>query len=244
MDQLFDTLLVTSQHNNEMEHLLAEVNSLLEQSDDLEQNEKERLGELFCQIVKWNNDGNEFEEYYLKFSQMMKSMKELDFSKRLPTYGFQKSFLNFIALGLNTINEDLENEVVSRASFDHVKNISVFGIFVTDTNYCIKQVNQKFLDKLGFLEEDLINKSAETLFPYFDEIETSIEEGSASEGMFGKVLNKGYKVVDCKLAVERATMKDNESVGFTFIIYEFGNKLSFIDCGVPSLSYKRRKDNE
>lgn len=89
-------------------------NEFLENYPDVEVNFKlnPKLGELDNSLEKvislsWQ-DENEFEAYFEDFSEMIRSMFQMDFSKRLNESNDKNSLLYFIAKSLNFVNEELE----------------------------------------------------------------------------------------------------------------------------------------
>lgn len=105
------TLSNTQKESANMQALLEEANQILKETTDLNK-EKKRLGNLLEEMMYWSNEENQYyEEYYRQFSDMIKAMFTLDFSKTLST-GTPKSFMNFLAVGLNLLNEDLKTKVL------------------------------------------------------------------------------------------------------------------------------------
>jgi hypothetical protein len=97
-----------------MDNLLQEAYRILNNSENLN-GDREKLTGILNQMARWNEDHNcEDQQYFDKFTDVVLSMTKLDFSKRLPVYDDQKSVQNFFSITINSLNEELEEQIYSR----------------------------------------------------------------------------------------------------------------------------------
>ena len=68
---------------------------------------------LTRQIDMTWTESNAFEEYYSQFFNVVTAMSKLDFSQRLYESDKKDSFLDFVAKGINTVNDELQTKITS-----------------------------------------------------------------------------------------------------------------------------------
>ena len=131
-------------------------------------------------LMYWNDKENhQYEEFYQQFSEMIQAMCNSDFSKKI-SLGTPMSFINFIAFGLNTVNEELKEKVLSVKMFHSLLEALDLKeqtlLLITDAEGHITFLHTN-IDKPHFKKEALIGQSLAVLFrDDFHEIDSRIKE--------------------------------------------------------------------
>ena len=239
MRGLTNTLLVSNKPDYQMTELIKQVETLINKREILNTSEKEKLGDLFSQIVKWNDDNNDFEDYFQDFSQMMAAMCQSDFSKKLPVSGFKKNLLNFIALGLNAVNEELKETSIHKSFFHSLEGISPYGVIFTNVDFDIVDVNQKVLERLGYDKQQLTDSNMVNLLLCSEKDKEKLSACSDKESLFFcELRNSENETIRCKIAA-KAVNNQTHHLGYSFIIFQFGEEPKFkYECPIPFCDFK------
>jgi hypothetical protein len=183
----------TKKYNEEilMDNLLKEAYEILNKSENLN-GEREKLTSILNKIAIWKEDTGEDEKYYDAFQKVILSMAMFDFTKRLPVSFEQKSVQNFFSVTLNSLNDELQDKIVSKALMSKMlkelplKNIVVVGTDILGKiNFFHTNEPSTFPD-LNFFNNQNIN----VLFEDMEDINNQIQR-EATE--FNTKLKFGYK---------------------------------------------------
>ncbi len=101
---------------DELELIIKEVYEIINNQTDLNDHRAILEAKLKKAIdLNWS-DGNIFETYFSDFAEVINSMYQLDFSKRLKESDDKDSFLNMIAQSLNLVNQRLQSRYLSNSA--------------------------------------------------------------------------------------------------------------------------------
>jgi hypothetical protein len=166
----------TNPFNSQIKTLLDEANQILKDEMDL-RNKKEKLGSLLEEVMQWNNEENKIGDFYNQFSEMISCMQNLDFSKKL-TPGKPKSIQNLLALGLNMLNEDLQEKVfplqMVHAIIEAI-DLKNTLVLVTDNRGTITFIHTDII-KPHFSNEALQGQNISVIFHNFNAIDYRIKK--------------------------------------------------------------------
>lgn len=117
--------------------LLDEAYDILKKSEEFSPEQRAKLASIFNQIASWTGNHNPEEQYYEDFQNTILAMTQLNFTQRLALTSNIKSIQNFFSVAINTLNEKLQDKVVSNSLLSNlldtlsIKDTLVIG---TDKN--------------------------------------------------------------------------------------------------------------
>jgi hypothetical protein len=156
--------------------------------------QRDKLTNIFDQLVTWKENADEDTRFYEDFQDIVLSMAQLDFSKRFNISNQRKTLYNFLAVSMNTLNEEYEDNIVSLKLLTAlleglpVKNLVVIGTNPTGkVNYFYSDNNTLFPNPKIFLSQNI-----HTFFENIEEINnTLVLKGSLQE--IPAQMTLGYK---------------------------------------------------
>ena len=176
-----------------MDNLLKEAYEILNKSENLN-GEREKLTRIFNQIATWKDGNNEDDQYFDAFQKVILSMISFDFTKRLPISFELKSVQNFFSVTLNSLNDELQDKIVSKALvYKMLKELPLKNIVVLGTdaegkiNFFHTDLKSNFPD-YKFFNNQYIN----IFFENMGEINNHIQKAGMEKWMNAK-LRFGYK---------------------------------------------------
>jgi hypothetical protein len=183
-----------SKEEHQMEALLKQASEILKGTSDLN-TQKEKLENLFEEIMYWKKEeNNKYEEQYNQFFKMLEAMCKLDFSKRISVDTI-KTFPNFIAVGLNMVNEELEESVLPKKmirALIEAMDLKNTILVITDPNGLITFLHSD-IDEPYFSEEALLGQGINV---FFQEDFQSIDSRLKKEGTLKSMqVNMTYNAV-------------------------------------------------
>lgn len=165
------------------DQILKQAYEILEKADL--NSERENLKKVLKNIAKWTEDGGDDEKYFEEFNKFIISMVALNFSAQLPICEEAKSVQNVFSLGLNMVNEELKERVISKQLVLlllqelNLKNCLVIG---TDPE---GSINFLYTDKEGRFPvfDSIKGQNIKAIISNLDEVSSSIAKHGIGNGM-------------------------------------------------------------
>jgi hypothetical protein len=161
-------------HDKNLADLLTDVKTIIGNSNDLN-HEKDNLNEM---LTKVNFLIGRYDQLYAPFIELFESMAQLDFTKRVPPEA-NNEFFEFMATGINMVNEELEGVVIHKDVLSSVlEGLDIQGgtVIITDHKGFISYVKSNAPDLHNFNESTLKGQRVPVVFKSFDAIDEKIKQ--------------------------------------------------------------------
>jgi DNA-binding CsgD family transcriptional regulator len=227
----------------QMQNLVEEARTILENSSDLNR-DKYKLKSLLDEIMHWTKDGDQqYEDYYKNFCETITAMVNLDFSKRLPELD-SKTLFSFMTLGLNVLNEELFQKVVSTKMLHSLLDgldLKNKAIILTNATAQIIFVHSGI--KNAFFSEDvLVGQPMSVVIEDLNELDEKFKNQGFLKGIDVKIKfeDTANRIVKLHLAIPTLLLN---SEGIAYILTLSEQQLASINNSHKTLQEKNTADD-